>query len=575
MISIISIFLRNLWRRLINLGRRAFARPVGWVRIELSGPLPELADEPSWWQRRLAGATVPLSLQALRRRFERLEAGGARGVLLVVRDLSAGWASIEGLHELLRAYRASGGRVVAYLEDSGMRAYVSACGAEAVLMAPAANLNLIGLRIEATFLADALRMVGLETEVIAVSPYKSAGDRLARADISPEAREQLERLADERFALIIASIAAARGLTPEQVRALIDRAPLAAPSAQQVGLLDGTYYEDELEDFLASMDGTAPAPAATMAQAEARRPLLISWSQAVRRLPLLLIRRERRYIGVVRVEGAIASGSSRRSPLPLPLIGGTIAGADTIIQALRQAERSKRVAAVVLHIDSPGGDALASDLIWREAQRLARRKPLVISMGDVAASGGYYVAMAGQAIYARATTLTGSIGVLVVRPNLAGLIEHARIGTAVISRGANSGIFASSAPLNPGEREALERSVAESYAIFKARVRAGRDLSDAQLEPLAGGRVWTGREAAQHSLVDGLSGFGGAVARARELAQLRPDPRAPLLILRGGRRAALLPRPWGSDPPAMQLSQLLEEALRTRTLAALPWLLDE
>jgi protease IV len=575
MISIISIFLRNFWRRLINLGRRAFARPVSWVRIEVSGSLPELADEPSWWQQRLMGVEAPLSLQALRRRFERLEAGGARGVLLVVRDLSAGWAAIEGLHELLRTYRAGGGRVVAYLEDSGMRAYVAACAAEAVLMAPTANLNLIGLRVEATFLADALRMVGLETEVIAVSPYKSGGDGLARAEISPEAREQLERLTDERFALIVDSIAAARGLAPEQVRALIDRAPLAVPGARQAGLLDGAYYEDELEAFLAGLDGRPGTADAGPAQTDTRRSQLISWSQAERRLPLLLIRRERRYVGVVRVEGAIAMGSSRRSPLPLPLIGGAIAGADTIIQALRQAERNQRVAAVVLHIDSPGGDALASDLIWREAQRLARRKPLVVSMGDVAASGGYYVAVAGKAIFTRAATLTGSIGVLVVRPNLAGLIERTRIGTAVISRGANSGIFASSAPLKVGEREALERSVAESYATFKARVRDGRGLSEAQLDPLAGGRVWTGREAAQHGLVDGLSGFGGAVARARELADLRPDPRAPLLILRGGRRAALPPRPWGIDPPVMALNRLLEEALRTRTLAALPWLLDE
>lgn len=558
------LFLTNLSRRLRNGWRRLRRPPIDWVRLELSGALPELADEPPWWQRRLAGAVAPLSLQALRRRLERLaDDAQVRGVLLVVRDLSPGWAAIEGLHEALRAYKAAGKRVVAYLPAADTRAYLAATCADAVVMPPSAYLNLVGLRVEATFLADALRLAGLEAEVIAVSPYKSGGDQLSRSSISPEGREQLERLVDERFGALVAAVSAARGLEPGAVRALIDRAPLLATDARAAGLLDAALYEDELEAFLARL--------AAGGEGEAKAAV-VPWERADRALPLPLARRQRRYVGVVRVEGAIAPGPSRRSPLPLPLIGGSMAGADSVIQALRRAEASAQVAAVVLHVDSPGGDAFASDLIWREALRLSRSKPLVVSMGDVAASGGYYIAAPARAIFARPATLTGSIGVYTVRPNVAALLERAEVGLAVIARGAHSGLFSPAAPLSEGERAALRRTVGETYEAFKERVRAGRGLSDEQLEPIAGGRVWTGREAAERGLVDDLGGFTAAVARARELAELPPDPRAPILLVRGGGRSPALPRPFPPPaPPVDLLPALIAEATQTRTLAALPW----
>jgi protease IV len=552
---------RNAWRRLVR-------RRIDWVRLSVSGALPEIADAPSWWQRRFAGASVPLSLLGLRRRLQRLaDDPQVHGVLLTITDLSAGWATIEGLHEALRSFRAGGKAVVAYLPAADTRAYLAACGADAIVMPPTAFLNLTGVRVEATFLGDALRLAGLDAEVIAVSPYKSGGDSLARGAITPEAREQLERLVERRFAAVVESVAAARGLTPEAVRELIDRAPLLATAAEAAGLLDGALYEDELEAFLARRSGLEPSALK-----------LVNWRRADRALPLPPIRRERRYVGVVRVEGAIAGGPSRRPPLPLPLIGGSQAGSDTIIQALRQAERDRRVAAVVLHIDSPGGDAFASDLIWREALRLNRAKPLVVSMGDTAASGGYYIAAPARAIVARPSTLTGSIGVYTVRPNAARLLERAEVGVATIARGANSGLYSAARPLDEGERAALRRTVFEIYESFKARVREGRRLSDEQLEPVAGGRVWTGAEAQALGLVDELGGFPGAVARARALAELPPDPRAPILLLRGGGRIPAPPRPFPVEPapaPAGALPALLEEALRPRVLAALPWLTRE
>ncbi|MFQ3661748.1 MAG: S49 family peptidase [Chloroflexaceae bacterium] len=575
----IAFLVTALWRGSVNLWRRLRRRRIDWVRMELSGALPELTEPLVWWQRGFGGVATPVSLQLLRRRFERLaDDPHIRGVVLIIRDLSAGWASIQSLHEILRLYRDAGKRVVAYLPAADTRTYFAACGADTVLMPPTAYLNLTGLRVELTFFGDALRLAGLEAEVIAVSPYKSGGDQLTRASLSPEAREQLERLMDDRFSMLVETIATARGLSDERVRALVDRAPFRAAAGCEAGLLDGALYEDELEAYLQRLDSeatprTAPAP---VSSASGNPELaLIDWLQADRWLPLPPARRERRFVGVIPIIGAIATGPSRRSPLPLPILGGSLAGSDTIVQALRRAERDTRVAAVVMHIDSPGGDSFASDLIWREALRLSRHKPLVVSMGDVAASGGYYIAAPARAIVARPATLTGSIGVYAVRPNGAALLKRARIGVDVISRGANSGLFSPLRPLEASERDALTRTVFETYAIFKDRVREGRGIEEERLEPMAGGRVWTGREAALFGLVDDLGGLPAAVARARELASLPSDPRPTLLIVRGGGRRDLLPRPFPSDEPRGWLPALLEEALRTRVLTALPFVFRE
>lgn len=577
----LAFLIAALWRSGVNLWRRLRRRRIDWVRMELSGSLPELAEQPTWWQRRFASATTPLSLLALRRRLERLtDDGQIRGLILVIRDLSAGWAAIQGLHDALRSYREAGKRVVAYLPAADTRAYFAACGADLVVMPPSADLNLIGLRVEATFLGDALRLAGFEAEVVAVSPYKSGGDQLARGAIAPEAREQLERIMDDRFTMLVETVSAARGLAVERVRELIDQAPLRAPDACAVGLLDAALYEDELEAYLQRLDAAQPAeaspPAADAPGRQRERGLtILDWHQADRRIALAPVRRERQYVGVVQVSGAIAQGPSRRSPLPLPILGGSLAGSDTIAQALRRTERDRRIAAVVLHIDSPGGDSFASDLIWREALRLSRRKPLVVSMGNVAASGGYYIAAPARAIVAHPATLTGSIGVYALRPNGAAFLQRASVGVAVVERGAHSGLFSPLHPLADAERAVLTRIVFESYAIFKQRVREGRGLDEHQLEPIAGGRVWTGREAALLGLVDDLGGLPAAVARARELARLPPDPRAALLLVRLTGRRDLLPRPFPPDEPPGPLPALLEDLLRTRVLAAVPFLMRE
>jgi len=566
MLTVLLIGIINLWRGARNAWRRLLHRSPYWARIEISGALPEFAEPPTRW-RRLLGAQEPLSLQSLRRRLERLaDDPHARGALFVFDDLAVGWAGVQSLQQILRDLRAAGKGAVALLPAADTRSYLAACAADRIIMPPTAYLNMLGVRAEAQFFADSLRLAGVEAEVIAVSPYKSGGDQLGKATISPEAREQLERLVEQRYELLVRGVADARGIADEEVRRLIDTGPHLATAACEAGLIDAALYEDELAATL-----RAPGDA----DAKDAEPRLIEWGAAARRMPLPLLRRERRHVGVVSVTGAISAGPSRRSPLPLPIFGGALAGSDSVSAALRRAERDRRLAALVLHVDSPGGDSFASDLIWREVLRVAKGRPVVVSMGDAAASGGYYIAAPARVIVAQPATITGSIGVYAVRPNIAGLLEKAEVGTAVIARGARSGLFSPLAPLNDEERAALARTIGETYAAFKERVRAGRGLSEQQLEPIAGGRVWTGAEAAQIGLVDLLGGLPAAVAKARELAGLPADPRAPIVLYRGG-RGHTQPKPFAEppDPPAA-LAALLGDALRPRILAALPWVIWE
>jgi protease IV len=555
MIGIIIVWIRNLFRAFRNIWRRVRRRRVDYVRIEIGGALPEFASAPTWWQRRFLQISAPTSLQGLRRQFQRIAADPqARGALLRINGLAAGWATLQSMRDEIGQLRASGKRVVAYLLTPDMAGYYAACAADEIIMPPSATLMILGLRVEIQFLKDALAKVGLAAEVEAVSPYKSAGDQFVRSDISPENRAQLERLLDIRFAEILRAIGAGRNKTTDEVRALIDAAPLSARAALDAGLVDALRYEDQLEAYLKLGEHV---------------PIILDWDQAHKALRLTLARFHRKLVGVVTVEGAIATGNSRSLPLPLPLIGGKQAGADSVAQALRQAERNRRIVAVVLYVNSPGGDAFASDLIWREVLRMRQKKPVVVAMGDAAASGGYYVAAPASAIVAQPGTITGSIGVVMLRPIAAGLFERAGINSVALSRGAHSGVLSFTEPPTDDERQALRDLLFNAYVEFKQRVHEGRGLAEEQLEPIAGGRVWLGQEALGLGLVDQLGGLPEALLRAQELAGLAQDRAAPLLLLRG-ERTRLPPQAFPIDKP-VDLARELEAALRPRIWALLPF----
>jgi protease IV len=524
--SLIIDALVNLWRLLRNAYVRLLRRPPDYVWIEVSGPLPEFESRMSFLQRRLRPGPTGPSLEKIREQLRRISADGRpRGVVLRVRNLGAGWAALEEVRRELLGYRERGGRVVAYLMEADSRSYYLACAADEILATPLTTIGVIGLRAQVNFLRDALNRVGVEAEVVAVSPYKSAGETFVRNDFSRESREQAERLLDRRYEELVGAIAEARQITPQQARGRVDRAPYAAPEALDLGLLDGVCYEDELSDRLGAED---------------ERAGLAEWSVAHKSLRVPYRRTLRRRVGLVSLSGAIVRGKNRKLPVPLPLIGGEQAGSESIVAALRLAERNRRVAAILFHVDSPGGDAFASDLIWREVERIRAKKPVVVLMGDVAASGGYYVSAAANHIVARRNTITGSIGVLSIRPVAENLYEKLGVNPVALERGARAGMLDVSRRPQPYELAVLKGQIGFIYDEFKDRVSRGRGMVANDLEGIAGGRVWTGAEAFELGLTDEVGGFREALGKARELGKIEQEAQGILLKIpppRSGRPA--------------------------------------
>ena len=508
--SLIIDALVNLWRLIRNARARLLGRPPEYVWIEVSGPLAEFETPVGFLRRRLSRGPSPPTLERLRGWLDRIAADGRpRGVVLRIKNLNAGWAAIEELRRELLAFRSRGGRVVAYFADpADTRSYYLACAADEILAAPLADLNVVGMRARVDFLKDALDNLGLEVEVVAVSPYKSAGERFIRNDFSRESREQAGRLLDRRFEEVVGAISDGRGLSPGEVRAKIDLAPHGAQKALSEGLLDGVLYEDEVPRRFGS---------------EERRARLAEWGRAQGSLRMPYRRWSRNKVALVTLSGAIVRGRSRRLPFPLPFVGGEQAGSDSVVAALRVAEKNRRVTAVLFYVDSPGGDALASDLIWREVERISARKPVVVLMGNAAASGGYYVSAAASHVVARRGTLTGSIGVLAIRPAALGLYEKLGINPVALERGARAGLLDPSRRPSPDEMRVIEDQIGRIYAEFKDRVARGRAMKLFDLEGVAGGRVWTGAEALDLGLVDETGGFREALGKARELGGIELD----------------------------------------------------
>jgi protease-4 len=523
--SLIVNALVNLWRLVGNARARLLARPPNFVWVEVRGPLDEFEKPVGFLRRRLVPGPTPPTLERLRSRLDRISADGRpRGVILRIRNLEAGWAAIEELRGEILAFRERGKRVVAYLGDpADIRSYYLACAADEILATPLADLNVTGLHARVDFLKDALNNFGVEVEVVAVSPYKSAGERFVRDDFSEESREQVGRLLDRRYEELVRAISHGRGISAREAGRKIDTAPYGPREALSEGLIDGVLYEDELPHRLGAETSSAG---------------LAEWGRARRTLRVPYRRRSRKKVALVSLTGAISRGRNRKLPVPLPFVGGEQAGSESVVAALRLAEKSRGISAVLLHVDSPGGDALASDLIWREVERTNAKKPVVVLMGNVAASGGYYVSAPASHVVARAGTVTGSIGVLTIRPVASGLYEKLGINPVALDRGARAGLLDPSRRPDDEERRVVEGQIQRVYGEFKDRVARGREIDAVDLERIAGGRVWTGAEALDLGLVDQIGGFREALLKAMELGGVEREVPEVLVRVnppRGGR----------------------------------------
>jgi protease-4 len=556
---LISDLFRNAWLALSNRARLLRRGRIDYVVLTMSGSYPERTLPP---RRRFPLSLLPWpppppSVQAFSEGLETLAADPrVQGVVLVISSLSAGLATLGSLRGAIARFRESGKRAIAFLHDMSLGSYYLASACDEIAAPESATFYAAGLRFETLFLKDTLALVGIEADFEAIAEYKVATDIFRRAEMTEPHREMLESLLDSIYPEVVDAIARGRDMAPDRIQDLLDEVPLTAEQAHDAGLLDAVCYEDELPAHL----GTAEKPAA-----------LVTWEQARRRLIRPRRWRSRRAIGVISLEGTIVPGPSRRAPLPLPLplpVPTAQAGSDTLVHQLRAAAHDRRLAAVVLHVDSPGGSSLASDLIWREVAGLRRAKPVVVYLGSQAASGGYYVSAPAHAIIAQPTTLTGSIGIWGGKFVTGGLFARVQARREVISRGKAAGLYADMAPFSDEERARIRAQIGAAYAHFTDRVARGRGMTGEEVEAIARGRVWTGEQALARGLVDALGDLHAAVERARELAGLDPKRHAPVVNVEVPRQHQL-PVPI-QDEAGEWLAGLLG-FFREGVLALAPW----
>ena len=398
--------------------RQASVPDSAMLVLKLDGDLPEIA--PPEIPLPLFEAQTPLAIHDVWEVFHRAASDSRiKGVILEPRSLGIGFAKLEEIHGEILQFKKSGKPVVTFLRSPSAREYYLASATDRIFLGPEDELDLKGMRVESVFLKTGLDKIGVQVDVVHAGKYKDAGDMFTRTDMTPETREVLNDVLDQYYGNLIDVVAQGRGKQPDQIRAIVDQGPFVASEALSNGLVDQLGYEEQAIQELktrAKMSGTDRVSGKTYLKAPR------SGSISPNRIALV--------VG----EGEITSGSGSESADDRSF---TSTG---FVKLLRQVEDDSSIKGVILRIDSPGGDGTASDDILHEAKNLSKKKPTVISMSDLAASGGYFVAITGDPIVAYPNTLTGSIGVLLVRPNLHGLYDKLGIGKQQLSRGRFSGI---------------------------------------------------------------------------------------------------------------------------------------
>lgn len=524
---------------------------LDYVMLAVPPKMPALPEGRGWLRRRVMGQ-APLSLLELDQTFKRIAADPrAKGVILYLRDFEMGIADIQTLRDSIVWLRGQGKRVVCYAHTYSFRMYYVASAANDIILQEGGELETLGIHIAPVFLKDALDAIGVEVDVVAISPYKSAGDILARNDISPEVRDMMNWLLDSNYEMVVQSIATSRHTSPEAVKAMIDGAPYLDEDARKAGFVDALLKEEGIPAYLEAKD-------------------LVPWEKAQKALIKPRRKRHGKYVAVLPVGGLIIEGESQKPPLeiPLPFVAEERMGSITVVQQVRQIMQDKSAAAVVLYIDSGGGSATASEAMHSALSELAKDRPLVVYMSNVAGSGGYYIATPAQWIVAQPGTITGSIGVINMKAVNDDMWKKLRVNTVELERGANVSMRSGMTHWTETQRQQVRASIERIYRQFVGHVSRSRKMTFEEVDAIGGGRVWTGTQGLQNGLVDELGGLNVAIKKAHELAGLpeyarakifheKPKPLAPQLAEQANPAAALLYAQTGVEVVGSGRAQML------------------
>jgi len=485
------------------------------LTLRVTGSLPDYSpDDP--FKRFFGGPDQ--SLTGLVMQFKKAKVDKRiKAILLDVNMSGVGWGKAEEIRDAITDFRSSGKPVYAYIEFGLNKEYYIATACDKIIVPPPGELFINGLAADVMFFRGSLDKLGIYPDIFQIGKYKSAGNMFTQKEMTEAHREYINSLLDDLFNRYVNAIAQARRKTPEEVRALIDNAPYNAIQAKEAGLVDEAIYRDEVEKQLKTLLGYKETDSFAAVRGVDYRDVSPE--------SLGLNKGER--IAVIYASGDIGSGSSKNSPS-----GDQSIGSDTVAKALNDAAANKSIKAIVLRVDSPGGSGLASDIIWRAVEVANQKKPVVVSMSDVAASGGYYISASAAKIIAQPSTITGSIGVVAGKPVMRGFYDWLGISNEYVLRGKTAGMFRETEKFSDEERAKFEEWIKTTYyRDFVPKVAKGRNKDAQFVDSVGQGRVWTGAQAKDRGLVDEFGGLDKAIDVAKQLAKIPAEKGVERVIL--------------------------------------------
>ena len=491
----------------------------------LSGEIPEVIGEVGPF------GDLKTDLRKVLDRFEKAaDDDRIKGIVLDLHNPQIGRGKANELREAILRFRKSGKKVHAQLEIATPSDYLIACACDEIVMPESGFLLLPGVRAEPMFYKGLLTKLGIKADFLHMGDAKGAGESFTRKKWSEPVKENITAMIDSLYEQMIETLVRDRPMTDQQAREVIDHGLITAAEAKEFGLIDRVAYPDQLRGVIGK---SHPDKRLVYVRNYGKKNVDTDFSGPAGFFKLMSLmaggkssssRTGAKKIAIIYAVGPIMTGKSQSGAF-----SGQTMGSTTIVSALDKANRDENVVAIVLRVNSPGGSAVASDLIWRKTQEID--KPIVASMGDVAASGGYYISMGADKIFCEPGGITGSIGVVSGKLAVKGMYKKLGISTDLISRGENSGIFSGLRKWNDSERAAMLRMMEDCYDQFTSKAAAGRDMPVGQLKKLAGGRVYTGRQAKQNGLVDETGTLADAIAAAKKLAGVKSSEKVKTLIL--------------------------------------------
>jgi protease-4 len=485
------------------------------LTLRVAGSLPDYSPEDPF-KRYFGGPDQ--SLTGLLMQFKKAKVDNRiKAIVLDINMSGVGWGKAEEIRDAITDFRSSGKPVYAYIEFGLNKEYYIATACDKIVVPPPGELFINGLAADVMFFRGSLDKLGIYPDIFQIGKYKSAGNMFTQKEMTDAHREYINSLLDDLYGRYVNTIAQARNKTPDEVRALIDNAPYNAEQAKQAGLIDEALYRDELEKQIKTSLGYKETDAFVSVRGVDYRDVSPE--------SLGLNKGER--IAVIYATGDIGSGSSENSPS-----GDQSIGSDTVTKALNHAAEDKTIKAVILRVDSPGGSGLASDIIWRAVETTNQKKPVVVSMSDVAASGGYYISASAAKIIAQPSTITGSIGVVAGKPVMRGFYDWLGISNEYVLRGKTAGMFRETEKFSDEERVKFEEWIKTTYyRDFVPKVAKGRNKDAQFVDSVGQGRVWTGSQAKERGLVDDFGGLDKAIEVAKQLAKIPADKGVERVIL--------------------------------------------